>query len=173
MSASLNGMPDALREADRRWGAGVRDADDEVRVDGSLPRETLAHADASTVHLDAADPRVRASEVDVLEDAQRVTPSRNGLGSVYALVVDPHDLARAYVANDLGPDEVERARLGRDDPVVSDAAERERAEAERVTERDERPVHESRDRVRALEAGHRSALPPRRAAPRRARRARR
>ena len=67
------------------------------------------------------------------------------------VVVDPDDLAGAHVAHDVGADEVERARLGGDDPVVADPAERERPDPVRVAERDERLVRDRDDRVRALE----------------------
>ena len=69
-------------------------------------------------------------------------------------VVDPDDLARQHVANDVRADEVEGARLRGDDPVVSDLAERERPDPERVTERDERPVGDRDDRVRPFEPAH-------------------
>ena len=144
-----------LREADRRRGARVRDADDEVRLDRRLPREPLAHADARAVHLDAGEPRVGPCEVDVLEDAERAPARRHRLGGVEPVLVDPDHLARTDVAHELGPDEVERARLRGDDPVVLDPAEREGAEAERVAKRDERALDERRDRVRALETLHR------------------
>jgi hypothetical protein len=38
--------PGRLREADRGWGAGVGDADDEVGLDRSLLCQPLAHAHA-------------------------------------------------------------------------------------------------------------------------------
>ena len=47
--------PGGLREADRRRGAAVGDADDEVGLGRSLAREALAHANPCTVHLDSAD----------------------------------------------------------------------------------------------------------------------
>ena len=54
------------------------------------------------------------------------------------------------------PDEVERAALRGDDPVLSaDAAEDERPEAVRVAEGDELPLRERHDRVRAVEPLHR------------------
>ena len=100
-----------LREADRGRRPAVGDADDEVRVGGRLAREPLAHTHACAVHLDSADPRVRAGEVHVLEDAQRIPPGGNGLRGVEPFVVDPDDLARLHVADRVGTDEVERTRL--------------------------------------------------------------
>ena len=64
-------------------------------------------------------------------------------------------LAALDLAHELRADEVERARLRGDDPVVVDAAEHERAEAVRVAERDELALGERDDRVRALELLHR------------------
>ena len=82
-------------------------------------------------------------------------PAGNGLCRVQPVLVDPHDLAGLHVTYDLGADQVECARLGRDDPVVAEQAERERPEAEGVTERDEHVVDESGHGVRALEPAHR------------------
>ena len=80
---------------------------------------------------------------------------RERLAGVEAGVVDPHDLARAHVAHLLGADEVERAGLGGDDPVVADPPERERADPMRVAERNERVLCHRDHRVGALEALHR------------------
>ena len=113
-------------------------------------REPLAHADARTVHLDAADARVRAREVHVLEDAEGVPPGGNGLRGVEPFAVHRDDLARLDVTDYVRADEVERTRLGRNDPVVANPAERQRAEAEGVAERHERVVDERRHGVRAL-----------------------
>ena len=65
--------------------------------------------------------------------------------------VHPDDLPRPHVAHDLGSDQVERAGLGGDDPVLADPAHGERAETERVAKRDQCVVDESRHRVGALE----------------------
>ena len=105
--------------------------------------------------LAAAEARVGAGEVDVLEDARGAAPLGHRLGAVNALVVEPEHLAGPHVAVDGGADQVERAALGGDDPVVADAAERERADPVRVAEGDERAVDERHDRVRALEPEHR------------------
>ena len=55
----------------------------------------------------------------------------------------------------LSPDEVERARLRGDDPVVADPTERERPDPERVAEGHEHPVRDRDHRVRPLESLHR------------------
>ncbi len=105
--------------------------------------------------LGAAEARVGPGEVDVLEDARGATSFRNRLSAVDSLLVEPEHLTRADVAVDGGADQVERARLGGNHPVVSDPAEREGTDPVRVAERDERAVDEGHDRVGALEAPHR------------------
>ena len=71
-----------------------------------------------------------------------------------AIIVDPDDLARSNVAHHVGADEVERAGLRRNHPVVSELAKGERSEPKRVAEGDQGAVHESRHRIGALEARH-------------------
>ena len=70
-------------------------------------------------------------------------------------LVEPEELARPDVSLDGGADQIERAALGGDDPVVADPAEHERPNPVRVAEGDERVVDERDDGVRALEARHR------------------
>ena len=123
----LEGDPGRLREPDRRGRARVGDRHHEVGDDRRLLGEPLPHADTARVDLAAAEARVGAGEVDVLEDAGRAAALGNRLGAVDALVVEPEHLAGAHVAVDGGADQVERAALGGDDPVVADPAERERA----------------------------------------------
>ena len=94
----------------------------------------------------AAERRVGPREVDVLEDAGGAATLRKRLRAVAAVLVDPHDLAGQHVADDLGADEVERARLGGDHPVVPDPPERQRPDAERVAEGDQRRRRRSRRR---------------------------
>ena len=155
MSASLYGIPDSFEKPIAAGGAAVCDADDQVCVRGCLLREALAHPHARAMHLDASDLRVGPREVHVLEDAERAPRGGDGLRGVQTLGVDPDDLARLHVADDLGADEVERARLGRDRPVVAQSTERERTESARVAKRNERVVHDRGHRVRALEPSHR------------------
>ena len=91
----------------------------------------------------------------MLEDAERVLPGRKRLCGVQPVRVDPHELARLHVTHDVGADEVERAGLGRDDPVVPDLSECERPETQRVSERDEDALGQRSRRVRAFEPRHR------------------
>ena len=71
------------------------------------------------------------------------------------MLVDQHRFAALDLAHELRADEIERARLGRDDPVVMNPTEHEGAEAERIAERDQRALRQRDDGVRALEALHR------------------
>ena len=77
------------------------------------------------------------------------------LRRVEAVGVGDDELAGRDLAHELGADEVERARLGGEDPVVVDAADHERPEAVRVAEGDEPSLRQRDDRVGALEPAHR------------------
>ena len=147
--------PGGFREADRGGRARVRNRHHEVGLDGRLGCEALPHAHARAVHLGAAESRVGPREVDVLEDAERPPALRQRLQRVHPLGVDPHDLAGAYVPLDGGADQIERAALRRDDPVVADTPERERPDPVRIAEGDKRVVDERDDRVRTLKPRHR------------------
>ena len=70
------------------------------------------------------------------------------------VLVDDDELARRDLALERGADEVERAGLGGDDPVVVEPPERERAEAVAVAEGDEPALGERHAGVGALELGH-------------------
>ena len=145
----------ALREADRGGRARVGDRHHEVGVDGRLLGEALAHPHARRMDAGAVEDGVGAGEVDVLEDARGAAAPRHGLRRVAPVLVDPDHLARLDVADDLGADEVERARLGGDDPVVADPPERERPDPQGIAERDERTVCDGHDGVGAREPLHR------------------
>ena len=79
---------------------------------------------------------------------------RHDLASLDPLV-DQHQLAWADFALELRADEVERARLRRDDPVAVEPAEAERAHAARVAEGDQLSLGERDHRERAVEPAHR------------------
>src|SRR4051812_23220678 len=79
----------------------------------------LPHVHARAVDLDAVQGRVRPREVEELEDAVRAAGRlRHGLPRVDAGLVDDDELAGRDLPLERRADEVERARLGRDDPVV-------------------------------------------------------
>ena len=156
ISASLNGIPDAFEKPIAAGVPGVGDGDDEIGVDRRLASQALPHPHPGSVNLDAAEARVGTREVDVLEDAERVSSRRARLRAVQASVIDPDHLARPHVAHDLGSDQVEGARLRGNDPVLADLTQRQRTEAERIAEGDEDAVGDRRRGVRALETGHRA-----------------
>src|SRR5438105_13111816 len=115
--------------------------------------QALAHPHTGAVHLDTREARVRASEVEELEDAERAAVVlRDRLRRTDAAVVRDDELARTQLALEGGADEIERARLGRNDPVVAELAEAERPHAARVAEGHERAFGEENARERAVEA---------------------
>ena len=123
---------------------------------GASCGEPLAHPHARAVHLDALELGVGAREIEVLPDAERAALARvEHLDRLEAVLVGDHELARLDLAHDLRADEVERARLRRDEPGVVELPDHERPEAVRVAEGDELPFGERDDRVRAVEPSHR------------------
>ena len=152
------GERDAARagEADRGRRARVRCGHDEVGLDRSFRGEPLAHPDAGRVHLDPGEGRVRAGEVDELEEAERTRAGlRDRLRRLDAVLVDQDELAGRHLALVVGADEVERARLGGEHRVAVDPAQVERPEAVGVAEADELPLGERDDREGSLEPPHR------------------
>ena len=107
------------------------------------------------MHLRAGQCRVGSREVDVLEDAERAPALRQRLHRAEPVGVDHHELARANVAHRVCADEVERAALGGHDPVVADAAERERPDAVSIPAGDERVLGERDEREGTVELRHR------------------
>ena len=123
---------------------------------GASRGELLAHPHARGVHLDALEPRVRAREVEELEDAERAGRAVDRL--LRDSTPDSStttQLAGRDLALELGADQVERARLRGDDPAVVQAAEDERPEAVRIAEREQLALGERGHGVRALEPAHR------------------
>src|SRR5580765_8076622 len=94
--------------------------------------ERLAH----TVYIAAPEDGVGAREVDVLEDALEPLGGAERLERVQSLLVHHEDLPRLDVAHDLGLHEIERARLGGEQPGVSELSEGERPEARRIAHAD-------------------------------------
>ncbi len=86
---------------------------------------------------------------------RRRSAGAHGLDRAQAVAVDQHELSAADLPYGLGAEQVECARLGGDDPVVAEAPERERAEAVRIAEGDQRAVGDRGHGVRALEPRHR------------------
>ena len=149
--------PARTREADRSRRARVRHGHDEVGLDGRLGGELLAHAHAGSVQLDAAELRVGPGEVDELEDAERAgAVGRDGLARLVPVLVHDHHLARGELPLDLGAEEVERAGLGGEEPVVLEPSEDERPDPMRVAEAHELPLGEEDGGERALDPAHRA-----------------
>ncbi len=127
---------------------------------GCSRAEDAAHLAPGLVHGHLADPRVRPRQVHVLEDAQGLAGRLGEPHGVQAAVVDADQLAGLDVAHEHRADDVQRARLGRDDEAVGQAADRERPDAVGVARRvhaTARPSSRSRTRPRASAA---PASPP-------------
>src|SRR4029079_13724713 len=90
--------------------------------------EALAHPKPRAVDLDPVEPRVGARQVEELEHAERaVLGGLDGLERANAVLVDQDQLAGRELSLQLGADQVERARLGGQDPLdLLAAAEEER-----------------------------------------------
>ena len=116
-----------LRVADCRRDAGVGHAHHQIGLDGAEPRHCSTHAPARLVQRAVVEHGVGACEVDELEDAQgwasrQVRPARPR-----ALRAELDHLAGRDIADVLGADDVETARLARDDPTHARRACRARA----------------------------------------------
>ena len=148
--------PAGAREADRGRGAGVGHGHDDIRLDRGFLGEPLAHAHPRAVQLDAAELRIGPREVDELEDAKRArTCLLHRLGGLVAVLVHDDHLTRGELPFHLGAQEVERARLGGEQPVVLQPAECERADPVWVAEAHELPFGEKNGRECALDPAHR------------------
>ena len=125
MKPTPYGMPDCSGIAEGGVQAGVRHADDHVRLNGVLQRQKGARR-AARAGVDAAAvyDGVRTGKVDVLKDAQRA--GRTGRSGAVMLRRPPlsadHDLAGTHVPHELCTDAVQRAALGGKDPAVCPAA---------------------------------------------------
>ncbi len=131
---------------------------------GMLPGELRAHAHARLVQQLAAHSRVRPGEVDVLQQAERAPLRLDGTPRGDAGGVQPHDLARLDLAQELGADLVQRARFRGDDVAAAvDPSDAERPDAVWVADAEDRVPREHRERVRAVRTAHhlREALFPR------------
>ena len=113
------------------------------------------------VHRDAAEARVGPREVHVLEDAERAPrrrarPAPSASPSSSTQTTSPGRTSRTT----LGADQIERAGLGGDDPVVADPA-RARAAGSRAG-RGTRPASRPRSRPPSTHprAAHRRSRPP-------------
>jgi len=150
MIPSSKGRP-ALGVAEGGRHARIRDRHDDVGRDAALARQLGADALARVVDRDALDHRVRPAEVDVLEHAEalaRGTPE--GLGRAHAGLVDHDEFARLHLALVVGADDVERAGLRGEDPSVVEAAEDQRAHAQRIAHADDLVLRDGDEREGAF-----------------------
>ena len=111
--AEVEGYPGFLCIADGGWHAGVWHGYDDVRVYGGLAVELAAEFLPDLVDVVAAeDMAVRAGEVDVLEHAEALALAVEDPLALKPVLADMHDLPGLDVADVLGLDEVQCARLG-------------------------------------------------------------
>ena len=111
--------PGGLGVAGRGGPARVGHRHDQVRVGRVLHRQLDAHPAAGLVERPALEVRVRAGEVDELEDAERRCRLREADRAGLLAGLEDHDLARLDLADVLGADDVEAGRLRRQDPGVA------------------------------------------------------
>ena len=133
----LEGDAKLLGEAESGVGAGIRDGDDEVRLDGVKAGELAAHGGADTGDVDIGDDAVRAGEVHVLEDAEGFLLLGKGKFRADAGFIDDHDLAGFDLEDELGVDEIEGAGLAGEDVGAIELAEDEGPEAEGIADADD------------------------------------
>src|SRR6185503_20058813 len=121
--------------ANGRADAGIGNRHDDVGFDRLLDGEQAAKIGSHLVDALPEYLAIRPREVDVLEDAVREPRGRKRPNRPGTVWVDDDDLARLDVTHVRSVDEIQRARLGADDPRVTEAAERQRAKAVRVARR--------------------------------------
>ena len=113
-----------------------------------------ADALAGTVDRGALDHGIGAGEVDVFEHAEAAFLAAERLDGVHAAIVDHHDLAGFDVTHEFGAADVERAGFAGEHPAggavgVGQAAEDQRADAERVSHAEQGLFGEGDQRVGA------------------------
>ena len=144
--------------ADGGVEAGIRHADNEVRVHLMRPREHPAGVYARGAHRLPVDHGVRTREVDILENAELFIRLAAVLAAgSYAVFAENDDLARLNVADEFRADRGQRAAFGGDDvSAVRGLSEAERAEAVRIPGADKLLRRHYHERIRALEGIHRA-----------------
>ncbi len=94
--------------ADRGTNAGVRDRNDNVRLDGRFDRQMLTEVGPHLVDAAAEDVAVRPGEVDMLEDAVRERCLGEWVDRAQPTVADDQDLAGFHVPHVRRTNQVER-----------------------------------------------------------------
>ena len=134
------------RVAERRVHAGVGHGHDDVGLRRVLPGQPRAEGLARRRDAPSEDERVGAREVDVLEDARGVLRKGEPVRRE-SFPRELDDLARLDVPLELRADQVERARLRRDDRRPLADAERERPDAVGVPRGEDPLGREDQERV--------------------------
>ena len=139
--------------------AGVRDRNHDIRLHRRLAPEDLAHLGARDLEHGAAHPRVGASEVDVLEHAERAPLITADDPGTEAVLGQRDHLAGLNVAQVAGADQIERARLAghavRGPPVLLlDHSQGQRSQPVRIAERHHRLIGHDHGRERSPQPGH-------------------
>ncbi len=116
--------------ANGRGDAGIGHGDDDVGVDGMLPREEAAEHFAAFVHRAAENNAVGAGEIDMLENALLERLFRREVDGLDTGFGDAHHFAGLDLADVLGIEEIEGAGFGSDEPGVEAAGSREFAKDE-------------------------------------------
>src|SRR5262249_45825082 len=100
--AELVGDAGLFGVADGGGYAGIGNRDDHVSVGTRLAGELRAHGLAHRINRAAADNRIRAREIDVLEDAGARLPLRERPVGVHAIVVKHDDFTVLDIADIFG-----------------------------------------------------------------------
>ena len=129
------GQAAAARVSAGRGVARVGDGDHQVGTGcRGLTGQYLPHPAAGGLERGAVHLRVRAGEVDVLEDAERLALALDQHPGADAVLADRDQLAGLDVAHVLGADDVQRAGLAGHAVVLAQAPEDQRPDAGRVPE---------------------------------------
>src|SRR5215475_896780 len=118
--------------ADGRRDAGIGHRHDDVGVRRAFPRQLFAHPVTALVDAAAEDYRIRAREIDMLEDAMREPLRLERVERMRSARIDYDDLSGFDVADVVRADQVEGAGLRREDRGAVDFAHAERAKSARV-----------------------------------------
>ena len=129
-------MPLPGRVADGGRVARVGHGDHQVGLHRGFGGQLLAHPAAGGVEGLPLHHRVGAGEVDELEHAERLALAVHHLLDVVAVLVDPADLPRLDLPDQLGSDDVQAGRLAGQAVAVLDLAQHQRADAVGVAEAD-------------------------------------
>ena len=111
-----------LGVTDGRRGPGLRGGDDQVRLHRVLAGQGRAHGVTGGDDRAAGDLRVRAGEVDVLEDAARTVGDGEAAGA-HAVGVDLQELAGLDLTDHRGAHDVQGRGLRGHDPAALQAAQ--------------------------------------------------